>query len=225
MCVLQPSRFRRYLRRRLSVFGALLVYLLAALEIPLPVWVHKISSQPFPCQNHACGCQTAEQCWSHCCCFTAEERWAWARAHHIEPPTYAEKPSLPPKRKMEGVQGWNTIKLRDRDGGAPAKNRCCSCSHQSAERIGSIPAERTGSVSYRQSVANSGSFRWMTTISAWRCQGYATLWISAGTVLPVPTFAPWSPDGVPPSPVYLASIHADKLPFTPPDPPPRLSFF
>ncbi|HTU89291.1 MAG TPA: hypothetical protein VMF69_04265, partial [Gemmataceae bacterium] len=76
-------RFWIALRYRLGVLGVCLAYLLAALEIPLPIFVHKISSQPFPCQDHPCGCQTAEQCWSHCCCFTPEERWAWAQAHNV----------------------------------------------------------------------------------------------------------------------------------------------
>ena len=52
----------------------------------------KDTSQPFPCMNNPCGCETAEQCWRGCCCLTAEQRWAWAEAHGIQPPDYAERP-------------------------------------------------------------------------------------------------------------------------------------
>src|SRR5437868_5903658 len=63
-------------------------------SLPLPAPFSKMKDgQPFPCQDHPCGCATAEDCWRHCCCFTAEERWAWARQHNIEPPAYAERPA------------------------------------------------------------------------------------------------------------------------------------
>lgn len=71
---------------------ALLSYSLTGLGIPLPATNIKDHSIHFPCEDHACGCQSAEQCWQHCCCFSAEERWAWARSHHVEPPAYAERP-------------------------------------------------------------------------------------------------------------------------------------
>lgn len=196
MRALTRRRFWIAVRYRLGVLSMCLAYLLTALEIPLPVFVHKKSSQPFPCQDHPCGCQTAEQCWSHCCCFTAEERWAWARAHNVEPPTYAEKPVN---------QGWNSVKLRDRDGGATTKS-CCA--HQPA-------APRTASLS-------GGAGRQMTMIAALRCQGYSTLWTSAGAVLPVSPLPAWAPDSIPPVRVCLPSLRPDMVPFTPPDPPPRL---
>ena len=115
------------LRYRLGVLGVLLAYLLAALEIPLPVFIHKDKSLPFPCQNHPCGCQTAEQCWSQCCCFTPDKRWAWARANDVEPPAYAEKPLVQP-----AGQGWNSVKLRDRERTDTTKS-CCR-THQTEEQ-------------------------------------------------------------------------------------------
>ncbi len=188
----------RDLRYRLGVLGVCLVYLLAALEIPLPVFVHKISSQPFPCQDHACGCQTAEQCWSGCCCFTPEERWAWAREHNVEPPSYAQKPAEKP-----ADQGWNTVKLRDRDCGMTQK---CCCTYKPES-----PSTRNSET----------SGRWITMVSTWRCQGYSTLWVSTGTVLPAPPLF-LTLDAPPSAQVHLPSIYGDKVPSTPPDPPPRL---
>src|ERR1700722_3615938 len=110
---------RTPLRRRFAAALALFAYLAAALGYPLPASFanHKDRSQPFPCQDHACGCQSAEQCWSGCCCFTPEERWAWAESHHVEPPAYAEKPS--PK-------GWRTVRLRDREAATDATCSCCA---------------------------------------------------------------------------------------------------
>src|SRR5262249_8379394 len=57
-----------------------------------PTLAGKRSDQPFPCMDHACGCHDAEQCWRSCCCFTAKERIAWAQAHGVIPPLYAELP-------------------------------------------------------------------------------------------------------------------------------------
>ena len=203
-------RFRRDLRYRLGVLSVCCAYMLAALEIPLPVFVHKNIGQPFPCQDHPCGCQTAEQCWSHCCCFTPEERRAWARAHKVQPPTYAEKPAEKPTSK-----GWNTVKLRDRD--ATATKSCCSAKkeHASCCRTVAKSPEKPSSPS-------KGHIRCTTTMNAWRCQGYSTLWVSIGSVLPVPPRAAWVPDGTPPVYVPLSSIRADKSSSTPLDPPPRL---
>jgi len=78
---------------KVSVGLALASFSISAIGFSLPTNRGKDPSIPFPCQDHACGCLSAEQCWRHCCCFTAAERWAWAKAHHIEPPAYAERPA------------------------------------------------------------------------------------------------------------------------------------
>jgi hypothetical protein len=44
------------------------------------------SATPFPCQGHACGCRTAEQCRRSCCCFTAAQRSTWYRQHNLAVP-------------------------------------------------------------------------------------------------------------------------------------------
>jgi hypothetical protein len=213
-------RFWRIWRYRLSILGVCVAYLLAALEIPLPVFAHKDSSQPFPCQNHPCGCQTAEQCWQNCCCFTAEERWAWARAHNVEPPAYAEKPAEKPADnpvENAAADGWSTPKLRDR--GKPAAKPVKSCCSASRGRSACCAASKSAGV--KESPSTSKPVRWKTALSAWRCRGYATVWVSAGSVLPV-LAAAWSPDETPRAAVVLPSIQAGIVPSIPPDPPPRL---
>jgi len=86
----QKKLWRR-LSGKLGAELALLSFIVTGIGIPLPAANLKDHSIPFPCQGHACGCPSAEQCWRHCCCFSAAERWAWAREHHVEPPAYAER--------------------------------------------------------------------------------------------------------------------------------------
>jgi hypothetical protein len=65
--------------------------------MPIPISTFSVldkdNSQPFPCQSCACGCRTAEQCWTNCCCFTPAERFAWAEKNGVTPPWYAQRPS------------------------------------------------------------------------------------------------------------------------------------
>jgi hypothetical protein len=217
MRVYLRRRFWRALRYRLCVLGACLTYLLAALEIPLPAAVHKDTSQPFPCQDHPCGCQTAEQCWSNCCCFTPEERWAWAAAHNIQPPAYAEKPAPKPAEKSP-ANGWNTVKMRDRDRGATAA--APSCCRTQGDRAACC--QTTSKPASGQRDSQSG-VRWGSIMMAWHCQGLQTLWVSIGAVLLVLPFTASLPDTPPSARIGLFSVHADKVPALPPDPPPRLS--
>src|SRR5438552_3782945 len=114
------TRFRsnsswRLVGRRMGAAVALVCYLATALGFPLPKPAPKDHSQPFPCQDHPCGCQTAEQCWRQCCCFNPEERLAWAAAHHVEPPAYAERPQ---------AFGWHTMRLRDRTEASETQGNC-----------------------------------------------------------------------------------------------------
>ncbi len=86
--------------RRITTWLAILGYLLVASGLPLPLGVigpaasdsasakrlaGKDRSKPFPCMDKACGCATADQCFTSCCCNTPAETLAWATAHQIEP--------------------------------------------------------------------------------------------------------------------------------------------
>jgi hypothetical protein len=88
--------------RRLTAWAMLAVYGLVASGLPLPVAIPaatgtaaartlagKDRSQPFPCMDKACGCDSAERCFSNCCCHTPAETLAWARARRIEPAVLA----------------------------------------------------------------------------------------------------------------------------------------
>ena len=93
MALTSQKKLWRRLAGRLWAGLALVSFIVTGIGIPLPAADVKDHSVPFPCQDHACGCPSAEQCWRHCCCFSAAERWAWAKAHHVEPPAYAEQPA------------------------------------------------------------------------------------------------------------------------------------
>ncbi|RCS40771.1 hypothetical protein DTL42_25760 [Bremerella cremea] len=63
--------------------------------ISIPVPSFKDTSTPFMCQDHACSCRNARNCWTHCCCFSRAEKLAWAAKQKIEPPEYAQKATPP----------------------------------------------------------------------------------------------------------------------------------
>lgn len=95
--LLPPERFRRILA------GVLCVCILAA-NLPIPIVVSSASfkdrSIPFPCQDDACGCRSAQQCWTSCCCYSEQERLAWARSYDVDVPASVrsvadDRPSVP----------------------------------------------------------------------------------------------------------------------------------
>src|SRR5437868_1752138 len=75
--------------RRLVAPAALGGFLGGLIGVPLVrLGPAKDRSRPFPCQDHRCGCLSAEQCWRSCCCFTNSQKLAWAAEHGIRPPAY-----------------------------------------------------------------------------------------------------------------------------------------
>jgi hypothetical protein len=202
---LRRTTFRgRPLGHGLAVALALVSYLTTAIGCPLPTILHKDRSQPFPCQDHACGCQSAEACWRHCCCFTPEERLAWAQEHHIEPPAYAEKPR---------PQGWRTVPLR---GQAEGQTACCTtpghasstCCSAEPSRPAKDPAPKAGS-------------RWILGLAALHCQGTPTQWLLSGAASPPPIPLDWNPGWPLVGRVQTRDPFASSYPLRPPDPPPR----
>jgi hypothetical protein len=177
---------------------ALFAYLIAALGIPLPIFPHKKSGPPFPCQNRRCGCLTAEQCWRSCCCMTPAERWAWAREHNVEPPAYAERPASRASCCSPAP-----------DADSCGDGKCCT-THSHPPR----PAQKPR--------PTSSGLRWGPSLSALTCQGLSVLWVTSGAALPS---VPAPALGV--SPVQVewlipSDIHAIRLVVPPHVPPPRV---
>lgn len=83
---------------RVRVIAAFMValYLFASLGImPAPAVVIRWFGsaidlvegfERYPCEDHACGCVSAIECWSHCCCHTPQQRLVWAITHGVQPP-------------------------------------------------------------------------------------------------------------------------------------------
>ena len=189
------------LRHRPAAGLALLAYVMVALGVPLPAALPaKDRSQPFPCQDRACGCRNAEECWRRCCCFSAAERQAWARSHGVTPPPDAEKPV---------TAGWQSPRQRDLAVGSVRCPACCS--RETASACGrSAPAP-----------SDDGK-RGTLSLSVLQCQGLATLWINTGAVLPP---SPCSCDLQFPFVAWITPSHPLRADHgvAPPVPPPRLA--
>lgn len=208
------NRRRRRLPRRLGAGLTLVAYLAVVLGLPLPTPLAKDRSQPFPCQDHPCGCRTAEECWRHCCCFTPEERLAWAREHHVEPPAYAELPT---------ARGWHEARLRDREQGAVAP--AAGCAHCGPKRAPAVASTRETSGCCSKATESAGArksrVRGGLSLRALYCKGQSPLFTGAAPAVLPPPFPTGEPFPVPAGRVVLADTNPVSLPVTPPDPPPR----
>jgi hypothetical protein len=197
----------RPLFRRLIAVGALFAYLAAVNGLPLPPpVVIKDGGKPFPCQGHACGCQTAEECWRHCCCHTPEERWAWAKENHIQPPDYAEKPA---------AKEWRTTPIREQSESRQTASSSCPCCHGDG-----ASATCRSATSHQSPTIPLGA----STVSPLRCQGLTTQWVTTGVVpSEPPTLAP-RPEPAAAGRIFPADFSAGRVALSPPFHPPRLPF-
>jgi hypothetical protein len=217
----------RRLVRRLPAGLALTSYLVATIGLPLSVGPVKDRSEPFPCQNHLCGCHNAAECWAHCCCFSHAEKQAWARAHGVTPPAAAGPVTS---------GGGHTTRLRDRAADKPDGSAACPHCVRRKEAPPPAAAVRAGCTaaaaccqsapSRPPAAAEPGPGRpseSFAVVSVPKCHGLSTLWISARAVPPplvIVTWAPcWPMAGWLGDPACTMSSSSA----SPPDPPPRLS--
>ena len=215
MAAAKRQASKRPLAQRLAACLALVCYVTTAVGFPLPALAAKYRGQAFPCQDHHCGCATPEQCWTHCCCFSAEEHWAWARANHVEPPPYAERPK---------GEGWYTTRLRDQ-----VEGRCPHCANSEAAHA---TAEKACCASHKQaaccqkkaasSAKKSHTSQWLAGFASLKCRGGVTQWLAAGAVAPPPPILTWQ--HVWPTCAWLSTASDTSSPrsLAPLDPPPRL---
>jgi hypothetical protein len=209
----QSDHLFRSWRWRLTSGCALVAYLITAIGVPVPAVTIQDLSQPFPCQGHACGCRNALECWQHCCCFTPREKLAWAEAHGVPVPAYAEAPA---------TGGWHDDRLRDRDKCADC---CCGCGSGTPCSVGpsgevcsclavSRPATAQAAVKWARA-------SWIMGYTALGCRGASTDWVSAGAVIPPPPVVNWTPLRPLVERFSDAGTTAESLRSSPPDPPPR----
>jgi hypothetical protein len=163
--------------------------------LPLPAFANKKKSDtPFPCQDHFCGCTSAEECWTQCCCFTVEQRWEWAASHAITPPEYAVR---------------------------PASSHCPDCEKHATtarcESCGDLDDHNCESTQHDKPVPAHGVF----TVA--RCHGLAGEWLGIGVVLPAVFGNCALYDRSITERLLDANFSPVVLRFVPPDPPPRMS--
>jgi hypothetical protein len=160
--VTQPSRGRC----ALAILAAL-GYLMTIIGFPVvaPPGVSR-GGTPFPCQSHACGCTSAEQCWGHCCCFTLSERLAWAATHDATPPAAVVAQAEQEQRA--------------------AKASCC------ASRTSCCAPSKPGK---DQAAPGSPSqVRWLLGIRARGCHGQGNDWVVfSSPIAPPPARLAWAP--------------------------------
>lgn len=204
------SGIRRRLAHRLLASLALVCYCAASFGFPMPARRNaKDTSQPFPCQDHVCGCRSAEECWRSCCCMSATERWAWAHSHEVEPPHYAERPD---------ADGWRSEPLCTESvaEAGPAPHDCCK---QPAPR--EPPRCEGGSCCHEQPAAAPTGFRWTLGVAAPYCHPVKALWVASGAVLPPAPRPEWNPYLIAGEWLSLSDRAAWVLSSGPLDPPPR----
>ncbi len=206
MRLLRRRDLWRRLRRRVFAGIALVAYLVAAVGFPVPAIASRAGGVPFPCQNHPCGCQSAEQCWRSCCCFSVEEHWAWARANHVEPPTYATRPA----DKPVAPKSWSTPRQRAR---AASTHACAECARRAS------CCEARPAAPEKPPVGTT----WIGGPSAFGCRGASTLWIATGAVTPPPAHPMGHPADPPAGWLLPSSEIAVGSALIPPDPPPRVA--
>ncbi len=162
-------------RRRLFAALALVAYVASVVGFPLPLpAVSQDTSTPYPCQDHACGCLSAEQCWESCCCFSPAERLAWAREHGVRIPAAALARLVDAARDEQ-----------------QATKTCChrsdACSHDCHDA-------KSGRSSAKPTKNARHGVRWLSGLQAQKCQGLTTLWLVSGANLPVEIRSLWEFD-------------------------------
>lgn len=160
---------------------------------------------PFPCQDHACGCTSAEACWKSCCCFTPQEKLAWAERRGIAPPEYAISQAATSNRKDACCA---TGKAQGCGSHAPAE-LAANCSDKSCHEHGPATAEPQG-VMIELAIGEL----------ARHCQGLSPWWGVLSAALP-PACVEFNLSCEPVGWLRVGSASADSIFSLPAVPPPR----
>ena len=178
--------------RRVAALVLLFSYAVTSLGCPLPATKLKTGSVPFPCQDHPCGCQNAEECWRHCCCFTPAQRWAWAREHHVEPPSYAERPETEDSALEESheLQCDDQLSSCSQHEATAGKKACCSSSEKKPAVAGRKACCDHIKATDSHNHESGSRVRWVLGLPRDNCKGSALSKASIVPTLPVPFCQP-----------------------------------
>jgi hypothetical protein len=196
----------------------LVAYLFTVAGFPARGSSKKMASQPFPCQEHDCGCSSALECWTNCCCFSPAEHLAWAREHAVEPPAYALLPTGSGASTRHAEH--ECVHCEDHHSGKQAHCHAAAQPDQLPETSGCCHKQPPGA---QQALEGDGTgIRWVISIKALSCRGLSTLWVASGSVVPPPPNLNWMPRWQVAGQVLVYDSNP-RLRCTPPlDPPPRL---
>ena len=216
----------RPLLRRLTAWAMLALQCLVASGLPLPLAIPptpgsaagrklaaKDRSRPFPCMDKACGCDSAERCFTNCCCHTPAETLRWAKARGIEPAVIAALSRRMAVAEPEPAAGSCCASTASKpaccETAEPEQPSCCAVADADAgfddePASGDAPAPKV--VTLRAMLA---------------CGGIVAQWVAACVALPPPGIVtceiPWPTTGT--------VVMADEWPLGaggPPEvPPPR----
>jgi hypothetical protein len=143
--MLLPSRTPAASVRRLLALAVAVAQLVGSIGIAPVRAGSPDSSDPYPCQNHPCGCRTAAACWAGpCCCFTMREKVAWANENGVAPPEHA-------------------LRLAAEEPAVSALPSCCA--------VKPSPAKSAGHDSGAVPNASPRHLGWVASLFAKKCQG------------------------------------------------------
>ncbi len=228
--------------RRVTAWAMLALYALVASGLPLPVaappagsaaekkLAGKDRSKPFPCMDKACGCDSAERCFTNCCCNTPAETLAWAKARGIEPSVI----DALTRRVAVAAPAASSSGCCSAPNAATPEPSCCSADEDDVENaicsdyqsLAAEPKPAHVDVACQsepvEPIANDAHFSGVVILrDMLACGGIASWWSAIGASLPPPAIVtcelPWPQVGV------LPLVHSSVLGTgSPPDlPPPR----
>ena len=223
---LRPQASRAQLLVR---WTAAFAYLILALGIPLPLPAGKVSGQPYPCMNHRCGCQSAEECWRNCCCMTLEERLIWARENHVRPPDFALAEARaqgiqwamywPDEPNQQGSTQCVAIEPTAEQSACPEPSGRCPCCKPAVSECPCCACQHCAS---KATCQEKRSVSGVLLVEALKCHGVGENWQGLVISLPPPAMVQFHfPDEIVQR-LSFSSLHLSMVSFSPAVPPPRL---
>jgi hypothetical protein len=213
--------------RKLCSGVVLLSYLTTILGLPLPAAPRKEDSSSAPGRRQACGCQIVEPCQGSCCCGTGRHASSCGSGADVEPAAEEQPPAPPPPQPTRASQrrpGHSCCAVAPTAETSPGgSGPCCGGAPPSPTATHKPP--QTTKVSTKPAKLNpvgDGQLRWVLGVSALRCQGQSTLWVTSGAVLPPPPAVVWNPSLALVGWLSPANTTGCQLTIAPLDRPPRM---
>jgi hypothetical protein len=203
--------------RRFLTVVSLVAYLTSVWGFPLPQAASHDHSVPFPCQDHHCGCVSAEQCWASCCCFTPAQRLAWAERHDVTIPENVELALRTEEQTEHDHDNCATGEVADdHEHHSEHKNRACCGGHDHE------PADAQRACAICTPPESGTNVHWVSAFEARKCRGLSTLWIVTGAAVAPAIESLWEFDWAPAGQTSSAVRSLQSVTSLPTVPPPRV---